>query len=66
MLVYQRDAVAGPKEGEIKQRSMKPAAGESYGYAPAERQAWAIVAKLHRGRHLDWTGPWTWSCTPPG
>jgi len=39
-------AVAGLKDDEIKDRTRKLAAGEWDSFAPAERQAYAFVAKL--------------------
>lgn len=41
-------AVAGLKDDEIKQRTMKLAEGEWDGFAPAERQAFAFAAKLSK------------------
>jgi alkylhydroperoxidase family enzyme len=41
-------AVAGLKDDEVKQRTMKLAAGEWAGFAPAERQALAFAAKLSK------------------
>jgi alkylhydroperoxidase family enzyme len=41
-------AVAGLKDDEIKQRTMKLAEGEWDSFAPAERQAFAFAAKLSK------------------
>lgn len=41
-------AVAGLKDEEIKQRTMKLAEGEWDSFAPAERQAFAFAAKLSK------------------
>jgi alkylhydroperoxidase family enzyme len=41
-------AVAGLKDDEIKQRTMKLAEGDWDGFAPAERQAFAFAAKLSK------------------
>ncbi len=41
-------AVAGLKDDEVKQRTMKLAAGDWDSFAPAERQAFAFAAKLSK------------------
>jgi alkylhydroperoxidase family enzyme len=41
-------AVAGLKDEEVKQRTMKLAAGDWDSFAPAERQAFAFAAKLSK------------------
>jgi alkylhydroperoxidase family enzyme len=41
-------AVAGLKDDEVKQRTMKLAGGDWDGFAPAERQALAFAVKLSK------------------
>src|SRR5262245_14898232 len=42
-------AVAGLKDDEVKERTKKLATGDWDGFTPAERQAYAFVAKLSSG-----------------